>query len=74
MDAISKRKGRKERKRERKLAPTNVFMKRWVKNFGECEQHEVLAGVIVFVWSQYDGGNIEQRTIGYGCCQNQEAK
>ena len=30
--------------------------------------------VIVFVWSQYDGGNIEQRTIGYGCRQNQEAK
>ena len=29
---------------------------------------------ILFVWSQYDGGNIEQRTIGYGCCQNQEAK
>ena len=28
----------------------------------------------VFVWSQYDGGNIEQRTIGYGCRQNQEAK
>ena len=29
---------------------------------------------IVFVWSQYDGRNIEQRTIGYGCGQNQEAK
>ena len=29
---------------------------------------------IVFVWSQYDGANIEQRTIGYGCRQNQEAK
>ena len=29
---------------------------------------------IVFVWSQYHGGNIEQRTIGYGCRQNQEAK
>ena len=29
---------------------------------------------IVYVWSQYDGGNIEQRTIGYGCRQNQEAK
>ena len=29
---------------------------------------------IVFVWSQNDGGNIEQRTIGYGCRQNQEAK
>ena len=26
----------------------------------------------VFVWSQYDGGNMEQRTIG--CRQNQEAK
>ena len=30
--------------------------------------------IIVFVWSQYDGGSIEQRTIGYGCRQNQEAK
>ena len=32
--------------------------------------------LLVFVWSQYDGGNIEheQRTIGYGCRQNQEAK
>ena len=30
--------------------------------------------IIVFVWSQYDGGNIKQRTIGYGCRQNQEAK
>ena len=30
--------------------------------------------IIVFVWSQYDGGNIEQRTTGYGCRQNQEAK
>ena len=28
---------------------------------------------IVFVWSQNDGSNIEQRTIGYGCRQNQEA-
>ena len=27
--------------------------------------------VIVFVWSQYDGGNVEQRTIGYGYRQNQ---
>ena len=23
-----------------------------------------LNDIIVFVWSQYDGGNIEQRTIG----------
>ena len=30
--------------------------------------------IIVFVWSQYDGGNTEQRTIAYGCRQNQEAK
>ena len=29
---------------------------------------------IVFVWSQYDGVNIEQKTIGYGWRQNQEAK
>ena len=30
--------------------------------------------IIVFVWSQYDGGNIEQRAIGYGCRQTQKAK
>ena len=29
---------------------------------------------IVVVWSQYDGGNIEQRTIGYGCGKTKEAK
>ena len=29
---------------------------------------------IVYVWSQHDGGNAEQWTIGYGCRQNQEAK
>ena len=29
--------------------------------------------IIVYVWSQYDGGNIEQRTIGYGSSQNQKA-
>ena len=29
---------------------------------------------IVNVWSQYDGSNIEQWTIGNGCRQNQEAK
>ena len=34
----------------------------------------ITAKVIVYVWSQYDGGNIEQITIGYGCRQNQEAK
>ena len=28
----------------------------------------------VFVLSQYDGANIEQRIIGYGWFQNQEAK
>ena len=32
-----------------------------------------LYDIIVYVWSQYDGGNIEQRTIGYGSRQNQEA-
>ena len=42
----------------------------------------LIANYIVFVWSRYDGGNIEQRTIayivkktiGYGCRQNQDAK
>ena len=29
---------------------------------------------IVFVWSQYDGANIEQRIIGHGWRHNQEAK
>ena len=33
-----------------------------------------LIGIFVFVWSQYDGGNIEQSTIGYGCCQNQRGQ
>ena len=31
-------------------------------------------GTIVFVWSQYNGANIEQKTIGSGWRQNQEAK
>ena len=30
--------------------------------------------IIVFVWSQYDGANTEQRTIGFGWRQNQDAK
>ena len=34
----------------------------------------MLCQSIVFVWSQYDGPNIEQYTIGYGWRQNQEAK
>ena len=29
---------------------------------------------IVYIWSQYDGANIEQQTIGYGWRQHQEAK
>ena len=29
---------------------------------------------IVFVWSQYDGANIEQLTVGYGWRQNQKVK
>ena len=29
---------------------------------------------IVLAWYQYDGANIEQKTIGYGWRQNQEAK
>ena len=29
---------------------------------------------IVYVWSQYDGANIEQRTVDYGWRQNQEAE
>ena len=33
-----------------------------------------MCNIIEFVWSQYDGGNIEQRTIGYGFRQNKEAK
>ena len=32
------------------------------------------SNIIVFVWSQYNGANIEQIKIGYGWCQNQEAK
>ena len=30
--------------------------------------------MIFFFCFQYDGGNIEQRTLGYGCRQIQEAK
>ena len=33
-----------------------------------------VGAIIVFVWSQSDGANIEQLTIGYGWRQNQEAK
>ena len=32
------------------------------------------AHCIVFVWSQYDGTNIEQQKIGYGWRQKQKAK
>ena len=38
------------------------------------QQHVNKALQILYLSSQYDGGNIEQRTIGYGCRQNQEAK
>ena len=33
----------------------------------------IVRHIIVYVWSQYDGANIEQSTIGYGWRQNQEA-
>ena len=33
-----------------------------------------IRATIVFVWSQYNGVNIEQRTIDYGCHLNQETK
>ena len=33
-----------------------------------------LCHVIVYVWSQYDGANIEQWTNGYGWRKNQKAK
>ena len=36
--------------------------------------HSSFRRSIVFIWSQYDGVNIEQRTIGYGWRQNHEAK
>ena len=39
-----------------------------------CETFIAFGWIIVFVWSQYDGANIEQRIIGYGLHQNQEAK
>ena len=35
---------------------------------------QLFSPFIVFVWSQYDGANIEQWTKGYGWRQNQEAK
>ena len=36
--------------------------------------HKYIYNIIVYVWSQYDGANIEQWKLGYGWCQNQEAK
>ena len=42
--------------------------------FNVCIMWAVLLAYYCFVWSQYDGGNIEQRTIGCGCRQNQDAK
>ena len=30
--------------------------------------------MVLLYWSQYDGGNVEQRTMGCGCRQNQKAK
>ena len=39
----------------------------WTKSLGFR-----FARYIVFVWSQYDGANIEQWTIGYGWRQNQK--
>ena len=36
--------------------------------------YPVFHTVTVFVWSQYDDANIEQKTIGYGWRQNQKAK
>ena len=44
----------------------------WMLGFGfGCAKFQ---NFIVFVWSQYDGANIDKRTIGYGWCQNHEAK
>ena len=30
--------------------------------------------IIVFVWSRFDGANIDHCTVGYGWRQNQDAK
>ena len=38
------------------------------------QPYEAFGTIIVYVWSQYDGINIGQWTLGYGWCQNQEAK
>ena len=34
----------------------------------------MVLSTIVFIWSQYDGTNIDQWTISYSWHQNQEAK
>ena len=45
----------------------------WTQIFWCCAFFVFCCLFIVFVWSQYDGGNIEQRTKGYGCHQNQRS-
>ena len=46
----------------------------WLLSWLKLEATNENTSFIIFVWSQYVGGNIEQRTIRYGCQQNQEAK
>ena len=41
--------------------------------FSLLSMYSLTRQIIVYVWSQYDGGNIKQRTIGYCSHQNQEA-
>ena len=48
------------------------YIEKW--NVRENNQRYFLGTDIVFVLSQYDGANIEQRTICYGWLQKQEAK
>ena len=46
----------------------------WAEHFVALNMQHKFSSIIVFVWSQYDGANIEQWTKGYGWRQNQEAK
>ena len=57
-------------KRRKKRKVRKYRKEKQQKNYFDLKSNQS----IVFVWSQNDGGNIEQRTIGYGCRQYQEAK
>ena len=46
----------------------------YAEGYGFHQNYQRLYSNIVFVRSQYDGGNIEQRAIGLGSLQNQRCQ